>query len=101
MQYAIDAERVAISLARTASRAIRLTRSKKLDEATLNGRLTEALEYYNNCLNRARGIPKEFSLVDVDEIEANSVDEMLQCNRVMGRLALHRVAYRDREVNKS
>lgn len=101
MQYAIDAERVAISLARTASHAIRLARSKLLDEATLNGRLNDALEYYNDCVNRARCIPSEFSLVNVDEIEANSVEEMLRCNRVMGRLALHRVAYRDREVNKS
>ena len=100
MQYAIDAERVAISLARTASRAIRLVRSKLLDEATLNGRLNDALVYYNDCVNRARCIPGEFSLVNVDEIEANSVEEMLRCNRVMGRLALHRVAYRDREVNK-
>ena len=100
MQYSIDAERVAISLARTASRAIRLVRSKLLDEATLNGRLNDALEYYNDCVNRARCIPGEFSLVNVDEIEANSVEEMLRCNRVMGRLALHRVAYRDREVNK-
>lgn len=101
MQYSIDAERVAISLARTSMRAVRLSRNKTLDSGMVSYRLEQALDHYNKCLEKAKNVPSEFSLITLDKIQASSVDEMLENNKLIGRLALSRIAIRDKEVKKA
>lgn len=101
MQYSIDAERVAISLARTAMRAVRLSRNKTLDSRLISHRLELALDHYNSCLEKARQIPDEFSLVSLEKIQANSIDEMLENNKIIGKLAVSRIAVRYKEVRKA
>lgn len=98
MRHSIEAQRVAISLFETASQAQHLARSKKIGEAALKMRLESAFEHYNIYLDNAREVPREFSLLKIDELEANSIDEMLSANRILGRMALNRIPQRDRAI---
>lgn len=101
MRHSIEAQRVAISLFETASRALRLVRAKKLGERALSLKLENAFEYYNVYLDEAREVPSEFSLVKIEDIEAKSVEDMLSVNRLLGQLALNRIPHRDRAIKES
>lgn len=98
MRHSIEAQRVAVSLFETASQAQHLARSKKIGEAALRIRLESAFEHYNIYLDNAREVPREFSLLKIEELEASSIDEMLSANRILGRLALNRIPQRDRAI---
>lgn len=91
MHHSIEAQRVAISLFETASQAMHLTRSREIGERALKLRLESAFEHYNIYLDNAREVPREFSLVKIEQLEASSIDEMLSANRILGRMALNRI----------
>lgn len=98
MQYSIDAQRVALSLARTAGLATKLTRRQGLSEAQLQRRLDEEFINYNLYIENAREVPREFSLLAIEDIEARTVDEMLRANKRLGRLALDRIPIAERQI---
>lgn len=98
MKYSIEAQRVAMSLFRTASLAARLTRMVQIPEKKLVQRLDEEFLNYALYVDNAREIPREFSLVSIEEVEARSVDEMLLVNKRLGRLALDIVPIRHRQI---
>lgn len=98
MFYSVEAQRVAIFLSRTASDALRLTRSKKFNDRTLQDKLDSAFEQYHIYLDNAREVPREFSLLKIEELEAKSVEEMLSFNRMLGRLAISHVPLRARAI---
>lgn len=101
MRHSIDAQRVAISLARTAAQAVKLSRRKMIGAQAKHDRLEQAFEAYNVLLDNAREVPREFSLLQVDEIEARSVEEMLIINKALGKLALDRIPLRDKAVQST
>jgi len=94
MQYSIDAQRVAISLAKTASLAVRLTRMIHIPAHRLEERLEQEFEHYNLYIDNARLVPKEFSLLAIEELEAKNVEEMLERNRQLGRQAIDKIPVR-------
>lgn len=98
MSYSIDAQRVAMSLARTAGLATKLTRNVRMSEARLRERLDQEFENYNLYIENAREVPREFSLVAIDELEAQTVDDMLLANKRLGKLALDRIPVVSRQV---
>lgn len=98
MQYSIDAQRVAMSLARTAGLAMKLTRTRGISELKLRNRLDEEFINYNLFVENAREVPHEFSLLIIEEIEARSVEEMLQMNKRLGRLAVDRIPIIERQI---
>ena len=98
MQYSIDAQRVAVSLARTAGLAAKLTRRPGLSDAQLRRRLDEEFINYNVYIENAREVPREFSLLALEEVEAQSIEQMLAANKRLGRLALDRVPIVNRQI---
>lgn len=98
MKYSVDAQRVAMSLSRTAGLAARLTRMTQIPEKKLEQRLDEEFINYALYVDNARSVPIEFSLFAIEEVEARSVDEMLIVNKHLGRLALDKVPIRQRQV---
>jgi len=98
IKYSIDAQRVAMSLARTASLAVRLTRMARIPEKKLTQRLDQEFYNYNVYIENARDVPKEFSLLAIEEVEARNPEEMLLANKKLGKLALDRVPIRDRLI---
>lgn len=98
MRYCVDAQRVAMNLHSTAANALRLARSKTLGEHALRLRLDQAFEYYNLYVDNARLVPEEFRLVALDDIEVDSVEQMLTINRKLGRMAIARVPIRNRTI---
>lgn len=98
MQYSIDAQRVALSLARTAGLATKLTTHYRLTDAQLRQRLDEEFIHYNLFVENAREIPPEFSLLALEQIEAKTIDEMLLANKHLGQLALDKIPIIQRQV---
>lgn len=98
MQYSIDAQRVAVSLARTAGLAAKLTRRPGLSDVQLRRRLDEEFINYNVYIENAREVPREFSLLALEEVEAQSIEQMLAANKRLGRLALDRVPIVNRQI---
>ena len=98
MQYCIDSQRVAISLAKTSSLAVRLTRKVGIPAPRLEARLEEEFIKYNTYVENARLVPLEFRLLAIEQIEAGTVEEMLDRNRLLGRLAIDRIPVRFRSV---
>ncbi len=98
MQYSIDAQRVALSLSRTAGLAMKLTRRAGITELQLQRRLDEEFINYNLYIENAREVPREFSLLAIEQLEARNVDEMLLANKRLGRLALDRIPIVERQI---
>lgn len=98
MQYSIDAQRVAMSLSKTASLAVRLTRIKGIPERRLVSRLDQEFENYNVFLDNARLVPEEFSLLAISEFEVRSPDDILIINKKLGKLALDVIPMRNKTV---
>lgn len=98
MQHAIRAERTARAIASTAQLAVRLTRMTGIPEHKLLSRLEQEFDNYTLYVENAREVPSEFQLLQLHEVEASSVEEMLAANRRLGKLALHRVPVRQREL---
>lgn len=98
MKYSIEAQRVAISLSQTASEAVRLTRRKQIREKILNIRLEQAFEHYNLYLDNAREVPRDFSLLAIEELEIKSIEDMLYINKTLGKMAIDKIPVRDRAV---
>jgi hypothetical protein len=98
MYLSIEAQRVAMSLAKTAELATRLTRWSWLTEAQRNRRLDEEFINYNLYIENARGVPKEFSLLKIEQLEARTVDERLHANKRLGKLALNRIPIVQRQI---
>ncbi len=101
MRYSIDAQRVAMSLARTAGLATKLTRRRGLSDMRLRERLDQEFENYNLYIDNAREVPTEFSLLNIEDIEAHTVDEMLDANKRLGRLALDRIPVVQRQIRQA
>ena len=101
MQYSIDAQRVALSIARTAGLAIKLTRHQGLTDVQLRRRLDEEFINYNLYIDNAREVPAEFSLLAIEQIEANTIDEMLHANKRLGKLALDRIPIIQRQIRQA
>lgn len=101
MRYSIDAEQTARALASTAELAVRLTRMPDIPEKKLALRLEQQFENYTLYVKNARLVPEEFQLVRLEEVEARSVDEMLQVNKRLGKLALHLVPIRFRRLQSA
>ncbi|MDB5160308.1 MAG: hypothetical protein JWO99_571 [Candidatus Saccharibacteria bacterium] len=98
MRYSIDAQRVAMSLSRTASLAVRLTRMSKIPEKRLAMRLDQEFENYNIYLDNARLVPKEYSLLAIESLEIASPDDIPIVNRRLARLALDKIPLRNKAV---
>ena len=98
MRHAIQAERTARALASTAQLAVRLTRMPGIPEHKLLERLEQEFDNYTLYIENAREVPTEFQLLQLNEVEANSVDEMLAANRRLGKLALNHIPVRYREL---
>lgn len=98
MRYSINAQRVAMSLARTASLAVRLTRMAHIPDRRLGERLDREFENYNVYVENAREVPLEFSLVAINEIEARSPEDLIRTNKILGRMALDRIPVRLRAL---
>ena len=98
MGYSIDAQRVAMSLSRTASLAVRLTRMSKIPEKRLAMRLDQEFENYNIYLDNARLVPKEFSLLAIESLEIASPDDIPIVNRRLAKLALDKIPLRNKAV---
>lgn len=98
MIHCIQAEEIAVSLFRTARLATRLTRMPQIPEKKLEQRLNEEYENYALHIENAREVPKEFSRLALDQVEAKNVDEMLMANRRLGKLALETIPVRKRPI---
>lgn len=98
MIHCIQAEEIAVSLFRTARLATRLTRMPQIPEKKLEQRLNEEYENYALHIENAREVPKEFSRLAIDQLEARNVDEMLVANRKLGKLALETIPIRKRLI---
>lgn len=98
MIHSIRAERTALQLYRTARLATRLTRMTHIPEKKLIQRLNEEYENYTLYIENAREVPKEFSLLAIEEVEARNVDEMLLVNKRLGKLALDTIPVRHRQI---
>ncbi|HEV7951836.1 MAG TPA: hypothetical protein VGO98_00465 [Candidatus Saccharimonadales bacterium] len=98
MRHSIRAERTALQLYRTARLATKLTRMPHIPERKLIQRLNEEYENYTLYIENAREVPKEFSLIAIEEVEARSVDEMLLVNKRLGKLALDTIPVRHRQI---
>lgn len=96
MNYSIDAQRVALSLAKTASLAVRLSRKIDIPAHHLESRLEQEFENYNVYIDNAREVPREFSLVAIQEVEARSMEDMFRANKRLGKLALDLIPVRNR-----
>lgn len=101
MHHSIEAQRVALSLFETASRAQRLVRSKKMGEAALRIKLENAFEYYNGYLDNAREVPQEFSLIKVEDLEVESIGDMLTASTTLGRMALNQIPRKIHKIKKA
>lgn len=98
MKHSIDAQRVALQLYRTARLATKLTRMSQIPARKRIERLDEEYINYSLYIENAREVPKEFSRLAIEEIEARNVDEMLLANRRLGRLALETIPVRHRLI---
>lgn len=98
MVHAVKAEKATHALAATAQLAARLTRNPHIPEGKLIQRLEEELDLYALYIENARLVPKEFQLLKLAEVEANSIDELLEANRKLGKWALHHIPVRQREL---
>ncbi len=101
MQNCIDAQRVAVSLSRTASLATRLTRISAIKQRDLDQRLEEEFFNYNLYMENARTVPEEFSLLRLEELEVRSPEDLLVVNKELGRLALDVVPIRTRVLRQA
>lgn len=91
MKYSIDAQRVAMSLARTAGLATRLTRIRQIPEAKLIERLDQEFINYNLYMENARLVPVEFRRIQLEEVEVRQPEDLLIVNKRLGRLALNNI----------
>lgn len=98
MKHSIQAERSILKLYRTARLATRLTRMPHIPEKKLIQRLDEEYENYTLYIENAREVPKEFSLLAIEEVEARNVDELLVVNKKLGQLALDTIPIRHRRI---
>ena len=98
MRHSINAERTARAIAVTAQLAVRLTRMPGIPESKLIQRLEQQYENYKLYIENAREVPIEFQLLKLAEAEAKSVEEMLLMNKRLGKLALHQVPIRLRQL---
>ncbi len=101
MRYSIDAQRVAMSLSRTAQLATKLARHSVLPPERLRERLDQEFENYNLYIDNAREVPREFSLMTIEELEtfeARSVDDLLLLNKRLGKKALDRIPVVQRRI---
>lgn len=101
MRHSIEAQRVALLLYRTARLATKLTRMSQIPEKKRIERLDEEYINYSLYIENAREVPKEFSLLAIEEVEARSVDEMLLVNKRLGRLALDTIPIRHRQIHQA
>ena len=98
IHYSIDAEQKAKAVAGTAKLAMQLTRMKGIPKAKLIKRLEEEFEHYTMYVENARLVPAEFQLLKFEEVEAKSIDEMLNVNKHLGKMALHQIPRRLRSL---
>jgi hypothetical protein len=98
MQYSVDAERVALSLAQQAMMATRITRNKRVSERARFERLKYAFESYTTTVDNARLVPLEYRRVPLEVIDINSPEELPFVARELGRLAIDRVPERRRAL---
>lgn len=99
MRHTIQAERTARAIASTAQLAVRLTRIPGIPEHKLLERLEQEFDNYVLYVENAREVPTEFQLLQLNEVEANSVDEMLAANRRLGKLAINHIPMRHRGLS--
>lgn len=98
MRYSVDAQRVAVSLAKTAALATQLTRIKAIPEKELNRRLEEEFITYNLYMDNARLVPLEFRTLKLEELEVRSPEDLLIVNKQLGRMAVNAMPVRIRSV---
>jgi len=89
---------VAVSLAKTARLATRLTRIADIKQINLEKRLEEEFKNYNLYMENARLVPKEFSLLELEKFEVRKPEELLVVNKHLGRLALDTIPVRIRSL---
>ncbi len=98
MKHSIDAQRVALSLARVAHLATRLTRIKSIPERKLTQRLDQEFINYNLYMENARLVPLEYRVLKLEEVEVEKPEDLLTVNKHLGRLAISRVPVRMRKL---
>ena len=98
MQYCIDAERVAVSLAHQAVLATRLTRNTEFSEVHRRERLKQSFEAYTTLVDNARLVPPEYRRVPIQAIEIDSYEAFPIVAKRLGRLAIDRIPERLRAL---
>jgi hypothetical protein len=98
MRHCVEAERVAVGLYKTAGLAMRLTRMTHIPEKKLAERLEEEYINYTLYFENAREVPQEFSLLAIEELEVQNVEELLLINKRLGKLAIGTVPIRHRQI---
>jgi hypothetical protein len=98
MKHSIDAHQAAMKLASTARLAVCLTRLEEMPPSKLSSRLEEELENYLLYTEQAREVPPEFQLLQLDDVEAASVEDLIAVNKHFGRIALQHIPLRVRDV---
>lgn len=98
MHICVMAEDAVMPLNNTALLATKIARNPYIPEKARQVRLNEEYDNYMRHLENARAIPKEFRPLDLDALEASSVEEMLDVSKYLGKRALHMVPYRHRAI---
>lgn len=101
MRYSIQAQDIAVSLARTAGLAARLTRIPAIKPSDLGKRLEEEFINYNLYMENARLVPIEFSLLKLEELQVKSPEDLLIVNKRLGRLAVDRIPVVERQIRRA
>lgn len=80
-QFAID------TLHRSVQIAKMLNRNKNISPKSLNGRLEELYEEYNESLDDLNQLDTEFHFLDINQIRPESIHDLLNIKGELGRLA--------------
>ncbi len=84
MHESAQAERITIGLASVALRALQLAESNAAPR-----RIEVLFDMYSHYVEALAAVPQEFRLVTPDQIAAGNVEQMIQRNALLGKLALH------------
>lgn len=88
MQYRIDAQRVAISLFQEVKNSKSAARRQHLDEAGLERLLIRRFDSFATKFEEAKQTPKEFQLLDYENYQLRTVNDMVRIGTKLGRFSI-------------
>ncbi len=87
MRYRIEAQRVVLALARVVNFCETLSLKDEISEAKLKGRLIENFDEFNEVLEDARSVPREFQLINLANYRPNRIEDMFKITSLIGKAA--------------